>query len=164
MIVYLIRHGSAEDRAASGLDRDRCLTDHGRTRILKTGRALHRLGVNPNRILTSPYPRAAETAKLIARMLGATERVEEVAALACGGGAPQQVRAWLKPEHSEVIIVGHNPEMAEIAAALAGAGTQLHFKKGSVCRIELPDPRALGTLTWLLPPKVLIAIGDEEIN
>ena len=159
MIVYLVRHGSAEDWAESGRDRDRRLTDQGRSRLRHSGRGLKKLGVKPESILTSPFPRAAETAAILAEALNRVHTLETVEMLQSGGGSEQHIRELLHDQPDEVMIVGHQPEMSLMAEELVGRGARFIFKKGSVCRIELADPLAEGHLVWLLPPKVLVELG-----
>ena len=59
-----------------------------------------------------------------------------------------------------VALVGHEPELGELAARLLGARGAVEFKKGAVCRIDVDalPPTAPGALRWLLPPKVLRSI------
>jgi phosphohistidine phosphatase SixA len=57
----------------------------------------------------------------------------------------------------KVALVGHEPELGELAAYLIGAGRALPFKKGGVCRIDvgsLTSKRA-ASLVWFFPPSVL---------
>jgi phosphohistidine phosphatase len=159
MIVYLVRHGIAEDWAANGRDRDRRLTERGRIRAGQSGRGLKRLKVKPDLILTSPFARAAETASIIAGALNRSDLVQTVEMLQSGGGSERHVRQLLPEEHAEVMIVGHQPELSLMVEELAGRGTQLEFKKGSVCRIDLPSPLGEGQVIWLLAPKILVELG-----
>lgn len=159
MIVYLMRHGIAEEWAESGRDRDRRLTDRGRKRLQQSGVGLKKLGLKPTAILTSPFARAAETATIIAAVLGCSERVQMREELQSGGDGEQHIREMLNPDWDEVLVVGHEPEMSLIAAELAGAGTQFSFKKGSVCRIDLTGNATNGEIIWLIPPKVLVEMG-----
>ena len=68
--LYLLRHGIAKDRSASGRDADRRLTDEGRTKLRRVLERAHAAGVVPSLILSSPYRRALETAEIAARELG----------------------------------------------------------------------------------------------
>jgi phosphohistidine phosphatase len=56
-----------------------------------------------------------------------------------------------------VALVGHEPDLGELAAHLIGVDRALPFKKGGVCRIDLESlaPRRAGTLVWFVPPKLL---------
>ena len=159
MIVYLVRHGIAEDWPESGRDRDRRLTEQGRSRLKHSGRGLKKLGVKPDVILTSPFLRAAETAAILAETLNRPNSLQTVELLQSGGGSEEHIRELLDDQANEVMIVGHQPEMSLMAEELVGRGARLVFKKGSVCRIELADPLAEGHLVWLLAPKVLVELG-----
>ena len=69
MLLFLLRHGIAEDQPARGLDADRALTAEGRRKL---GLVLDRAAsaaVRPDLILTSPYLRAAQTAQAAAASL-----------------------------------------------------------------------------------------------
>jgi phosphohistidine phosphatase SixA len=56
-----------------------------------------------------------------------------------------------------VALVGHEPDMGELAARLLEARGQLEFRKGAVCAIDVHSatPAGPGTLRWFLPPRVL---------
>ena len=63
---------------------------------------------------------------------------------------------------SRVALVGHEPDLGELAAQLLGASKPFPFKKGGVCRIDVAvlPPRRSGTLVWMLPPKILRKLAD----
>jgi len=56
-----------------------------------------------------------------------------------------------------IALVGHEPELGELAAYLIGAGRALPFKKGGLCRIDVGSltTRRAAALIWFLPPAVL---------
>ena len=68
--IILVRHAEAEDRALGTPDPERTLVAAGRRAARATGRALAALKVEPQCVVTSPYPRARETAEIIARGAG----------------------------------------------------------------------------------------------
>src|ERR1700682_4554613 len=72
MILYLVRHGIAIDRAdpKSPPEAERPLTAKGvqKTRLAALG--LKALGAKPDVVITSPYVRAAQTAEIFAEALG----------------------------------------------------------------------------------------------
>jgi len=56
-----------------------------------------------------------------------------------------------------IALVGHEPELGELAAHLIGAGRALPFKKGGICRIDvgsLSSKRAASRV-WFIPPNVV---------
>ena len=60
-----------------------------------------------------------------------------------------------------VALVGHEPDLGELAAAILGAQRALPFRKGGICRIDVNRiaAAATGSLIWFLPPKVLRKSG-----
>ena len=66
-----MRHGKAEEARVAGLDGDRArrLTAEDEQRLRETLPGLRGLQVRPHRILSSPYPRAYQTACIVARAL-----------------------------------------------------------------------------------------------
>ena len=76
---YFLRHGQTvanRDSVRSGGESDTHLTEIGRDQARKAGFALHRLGVTPSLILTSPLSRTIETAELVNARFGLEVRTE----------------------------------------------------------------------------------------
>ena len=63
---------------------------------------------------------------------------------------------------ARVALVGHEPNLGELAAQLIGARTPVEFKKGGICRIDFDmlPPKGGGMLRWFVTPKMLRALGD----
>lgn len=161
--LYLIRHGLA---AAAGDeypdDGKRPLTPQGVSRLRREARGLKALGVTFDQILTSPLVRARQTAEVLAQAQDGKPPVAQVDALAVDGTPAQAVHALAEYGRRKAIaLVGHEPNMGELAAKLLGTRTPVSFKKGAVCCIEfdaLPPSRP-GRLAWFATPKMLRKIG-----
>ena len=70
MILYLLRHGIAEPRDADGQDDEtRALTKAGRQKMQAVARGMLALDLGVERILSSPYLRAKQTAEIVAGAL-----------------------------------------------------------------------------------------------
>jgi len=163
--LYLIRHGIAEDRGpACPNDEDRPLTEEGIRRIEESLKGLRALDVALDRVLSSPLVRARQTAKIVAAGLDCGAPLLIVDALRPGGRFEALMAALARlGRERAVALVGHEPSMGEFGARLIGAARPLHFKKGSVCRIDadtLP-PAGAGALQWLLPPRALRGFVKE---
>lgn len=165
MLLYVLRHGIAEDRPESGGDFERKLTERGRERLGAEAAGLRALGVAPSVILTSPLPRAAETAAIVAAGLAETPDVRETEALAPGITTVETLRA-LDPlaSHDEVMVVGHEPGLGRLVAHLltgSPAGLSIRLKKGGCVALEvlLPPTRSSGVLRWSLTPRALRLLG-----
>jgi phosphohistidine phosphatase len=166
MDVYLLRHAvAAEQDKVKFPDDDRPLTDDGVAKMRESAAGIAELIDRPSLILTSPLIRARQTAEIAAKALGCRDRV-----LTCDllkpGAKVDEVRKELAARAGEgaesVMLVGHEPDMGEIASALIGAtGSVVEFKKGSLCAIHLNDERLddPGLLLWHLTSKQLRAIG-----
>jgi len=105
--------------------------------------------VAPDLIVTSPLPRAAQTAKIAAEYLKAKLREDEL--LAPGFGM-SELRTVLKRHHSKVLmLVGHEPDFTNIISGSTGASLKL--AKAGVALVDLDPELEEGRLLWLFPPK-----------
>lgn len=161
MNVYIVRHGIAEPLASprAGSDRQRTLTANGRRRTRQAARGLKALGVQPDMIASSPFVRALETAGILLDVLLPDGDVEVCGFLAPGATA-DDLLSWLpETDCADPMVVGHNPDCADIAAALLGMSRNaiLAFGKAAACCISFDAVPGLGDgrLEWLLQPKQL---------
>lgn len=158
--IYLVRHAIAAERGPNYPDdRLRPLTPEGAQRFKEAVRGLSTLGVELDLILTSPLTRAEETAALLSAGFKKRVPIEPLQALAPGGkfSAVAEAVARHAKRHRRLALVGHEPDMGELAARFLGARGHLEFRKGAVCAIDMDGamPAGPGTLRWLLPPRVL---------
>ncbi len=161
--LYLVRHAIAEDRGdAWPDDAKRPLTRKGIGRMRQIARGLRTLGVEIDLVLASPLVRAKQTAELLANGLKPAPSLTVISALSPGVRPPQAVDA-IQPYRKArgLALVGHEPDLGELAAWLIGAKAPLPFKKGGVCRIEFDGPPAQGAgqVSWFATPKMLRALG-----
>jgi phosphohistidine phosphatase len=162
--LYVVRHGIAVDSGTPGVaDNERTLTPEGRRRMRQVGRGLRRIAIEPDRIVTSPLPRARETAEIVADVLRMTDRLEISESLTADREAAA-IRDWLGGRsENRLMIVGHNPALSELVGLLAAgaAGPWLcELKKGGVAALST---RADGgfALDWIAPPRLLRLLGGD---
>jgi len=161
--LYLIRHGVAAERGEEYPDDSkRPLTADGIVRLRKAARALDALGVSFDHIITSPLVRTKQTAEVFAEHLKSKPSVSTSDALAPAGtpaGVIQELSKHMRK--ASVALVGHEPNIGELAARLIGARAPFEFKKGAICRIdfEVFPPKGLGHLRWFAPPRLLRSKG-----
>ena len=158
--LYLVRHAIAAERGPNYPDdRERPLTSEGIARFKRVVEGLKEFDVKLELVLTSPLVRAAHTAELLVAGIGGKPRVEVLEALAPGGRMTQVLDAIAKfsKRFHHIALVGHEPDLGELAVRLLRARGTIEFKKGAVCSIELDGamPTGPGTLKWLLPPRAL---------
>jgi phosphohistidine phosphatase len=128
--VYLVRHAEAERGEPDDLRR---LTLAGRSAARDLGERLARDGVHPQAVLTSPLLRARETGEEIARATGAQAEPDERLA---PGATPDDVLAVVDGRGDAVVVVGHQPDCAHIAAALTG-GPEPPFPAAGMAVIDV---------------------------
>lgn len=144
-VVYLLRHGDAED--GNGSDAARRLTQKGKRQAKMAGRALATLGAEIDACLTSPKARALDTARIVCGALGLEPEVAEELR-----GGPFDSLA-LTAGRCNTLLVGHEPDFSGEVARLTGANVKL--KKGGLAIVDG------NTLLALLRPKDLAAIASS---
>jgi phosphohistidine phosphatase len=160
--LYIMRHGLAATRGAVRFsdDAQRPLVPEGKEKMREIARGLKRMGFEVDWIVTSPLVRAVETAGIIAESLASSVPVDVCDAMR-PGGSPEDLLAFLakRPNFRRVLVVGHEPDLSELAARLIGAGghANLAFKKGGGCMISFDEfpPKSPGQLVWWLTPRLL---------
>lgn len=147
MRLILIRHAEPESGASYAEDALRPLTPGGREVQEQVAQALLRQGVTVDFVLSSPRRRALQTAEITAQVLKPELEVQECAIL--DGGYPTEALLQELQKYSpdsEVMCVGHIPDMNLWAHALLGAesGESIQFGKSSVCVIQFEGLPAIG--------------------
>jgi phosphohistidine phosphatase len=162
--LYLIRHGlAAEPGDEYPDDAKRPLTSEGLSRLRREAKGLQALGVSFDQVLTSPLVRARQTAEVFAQAQDEKVPFAQLDALAPGGTPAQVLHALAEyARRRSIALVGHEPNMGELAAKLLGTRTPLPFKKGAVCCIEFDalPPAKPGALAWFATPKMLRKLGQ----
>jgi phosphohistidine phosphatase len=158
MQVYLLRHGVAEEGGAGSSDAERALTDDGRRKLRQVLELAADARVEPALILSSPFKRALQTAQIAKEVLKYKDEIFRANAL-IPGADPQdawsEVRAHAAAE--SLLLVGHNPLFANLAAYLLGTpNAQIDFKKGAIMRIDFESlsPTPTGILRWYLTTRL----------
>ncbi len=152
MKLYFLRHGQANWEQWDRPDDERPLTKKGRKEVENVASALKELKVRPQEILTSPLPRASETANIVAEKLDV--ELETTPLLAPGFGLHSLRQILSDHPDRDLMLVGHEPDFSFALAQLTG-GT-VRMAKAGIARIDLENEAELrGELVWLIPPKVL---------
>ncbi|TVS01277.1 MAG: phosphohistidine phosphatase SixA [Cyanobium sp. PLM2.Bin73] len=156
--LLLLRHGIAEERSPEQPDAERALTAAGRLRTEAVLAQLLRLELGCTALFSSPLRRARQTAELAcAAGLAPALRLAEGLA---PGGDPWPLLAGLAAGQ-RLALVGHEPDLGLLAAALIGAGPgTVALKKAGVALLQLEEapasPRPRGRLRLLMGPRQLL--------
>jgi phosphohistidine phosphatase len=163
--VYLVRHAIAEDRDPARWPDDsrRPLTEEGAASFRRAARGLQRIVPTVDRVLSSPYPRAWQTAEILRAEAGwpAPEPRDQLAA----PSSPDAALELLRDEgaNTSVALVGHEPNLSSFASLLlTGNETalQVELKKGGIIALDwAADPgSSAALLRWIASPKILRAL------
>lgn len=125
--LFLVRHAKSSWDDASLPDRDRPLAERGLRDVEKMGKRLAKREVEPDLILSSPALRARATAEAIAELLDYRHRdiVVDERLYACQADDLLEVIRALGDKPKRVMLVGHNPELSELAQRLSGEIVEL---------------------------------------
>jgi phosphohistidine phosphatase len=148
--LWLLRHGDAEPHGARP-DHERQLTERGERQARAAGQALVRLNAGVSAVLTSPKVRALATAQLAAAAWGAEPEVYEPLAEGFDGRAALEALARVDGDGGRLLVVGHEPDLSQVVADLAGG--RIDLKKGGLAVLRIEG--AGGELMLLARPREL---------
>src|SRR5213075_1169826 len=150
MKLYFLRHGEADWTNWKKPDDERPLTKRGNSEMRDVAKFLARMKVRPDLIVTSPLPRAAQTAEIASDYLKAKVRKDE--SLAPGFGA-SKLRTVMKRHRANILmLVGHEPDFTNVISGLTGASLKL--AKAGVALVDVNAESEEEKLHWQYPPKI----------
>jgi phosphohistidine phosphatase len=154
VILYFLRHGKAGHVDPGDPDDDaRELTDAGAAELKAAAAVWRRLNLRPDVVLSSPLPRALQTAEWLVRGLD-LEPPEVVDRLRPGADWADMAQALAAHRDARrVLFVGHEPDLSSAVELLTGARA-IRMRKGGLACVEfpgIPEPGA-GELAWLVDP------------
>lgn len=167
MDCLLFRHGIAVDREKwDGLEAQRPLTSKGAEKTREAAAGLLRLSVFPTHVLSSPFVRALETAKLVRDVLRVRGEIQVCDEL-LPDAPPDKLFPILGslPPDACVVCVGHEPHLGEAAGVMLFGKpvAGLSLKKAGACCITFESaPKAgQGVLRWWMTPSQLRSLRKE---
>ncbi len=166
MNLYIVRHAIAVQRGTPGYDDDsqRPLTDTGRKKMKKIVKGLRQFDLELDIILSSPYVRARDTAKILAKGFDMTQEIAFSDNLIPPGNFENLVsEIHEKYDVNNLALVGHEPMLSSLISWLTTGNTdmRLTLKKGGVAYLVADnlyqDGRAM--LQWLLTPALMVELS-----
>jgi phosphohistidine phosphatase len=138
--LLILRHAKSSWRNTELNDHERPLKKRGRRDAPRVGRYVAEAGLMPAIILSSDAKRARDTARLVIEAAGydGTMEVEHALYLA----DPEDIVRRLQEAPAEcpsIMVVGHNPGLEDLLAALAGRIEPLPTAALAVLELDIPD-------------------------
>ena len=166
MNLYIIRHAIAVPRGAPEYEDDsqRPLTDKGRKKMNKIVKGFRQFGVELDMILSSPYVRARDTAKILANEFNMQDQIRFTDHLIPPADFKDLIdEVQEKYDVDSLALVGHEPMLGELIGWLTTGNKDLmiNFRKGGVCYLSADDLYRTyrATLEWLLTPAIMVELS-----
>lgn len=161
MELLIIRHAIAfaRDRRRWADDAARPLSPLGVKRSRKAAFGLKTLCEAPDRLLTSPLVRAAQTAKILSEIAG-WPRADVAPELKPGETTAAVLTLLGKDRSRRIAIVGHQPDLSALLAACLlddNSALPIDMKKNAVACVSFAGRARAGraVLKWLATPRML---------
>jgi len=110
-------------------------------------------------IFSSPLIRARQTAEIFSAQLGLALKVGISGELSPGSAVSDTIRELCSLGNENIMIVGHNPHLSDLTAALVSNGSlRFDMKKAAVLCIGFSGSVSPGSgdLRWVAVPKLLL--------
>lgn len=137
--LTLLRHAKSSWANPDLTDIERPLNRRGKRDAPLMGERLARAGISPELVVTSPAKRARKTARRVAQAIGypgdrilVDERIY--------GASAAELLAWIRgldDRWSDVMVIGHNPTLTELANELGAADID-NVPTAGVVRMRFP--------------------------
>lgn len=153
MRIYLVQHGEAKPKDA---DPTQPLTERGRQEAQRVAAFAKRLGLEVRQIRHSGKTRAEQTAVILGEALSPPDGVVTASGLAPLDDV-QPVADALAREPQPVMLVGHLPFMAKLAALLVTGGPDrfvVRFRNGGIVCLAHEEGEDTWLVAWVLTPEM----------
>ena len=156
MHLYFLRHGKAEEHTTGKADSSRHLIERGFADAGLVASLLKSAAIAFDAIYSSPYPRASETALVVAQRLQAEGVYSERMELEAGrfGIGSLQMLTRNHKANAHLLFVGHEPDISQTIQLLCGAECEMKTAGLAYISLDRVEPQR-GILHWLLTPKLL---------
>lgn len=130
--LILMRHAKAEPQSISQCDLNRSLQSRGKRDSKKAAGSLLKMKVMIDMLITSPAVRATKTAQIIRKKLGKNMKSWSIRE-GLYGSDTNHLSNMIRQTPAQIntlMLIGHNPELDELASQLAGHA--YHLRTASV--------------------------------
>jgi phosphohistidine phosphatase len=124
--LLILRHAKSSWKNTRLADHDRPLNERGRRDAPRIGQLVRDENLVPDLILTSSAERARATAEAVALASGYQGEVQVTRRLYHAAAETYlDLLSHVSDEHRRVMVVGHNPGMAELVEVLTGQSQRM---------------------------------------
>jgi len=163
LILYLLRHAVAEERSSLYPDDSlRPLSVKGRAKMIKNTEGIRSLDLSVDAVISSPYLRAKDTAKIAVRGFKNISAKIAYSSHLTPEASLTKLISELNSSYQDckaILLVGHEPQLSSFVELLVGKESfpNIAFKKGGLCQLTMPIPirPAAATLNWMKNPSAL---------
>ncbi|MDX1676552.1 SixA phosphatase family protein [Arsukibacterium sp.] len=156
--LYFLRHATAEVIRPNQLDIDRCLIEKGRLQARRVAHFMQRHVIAPELVLTSPYPRAIQTAAIVCKEadLAPAQEQDWLALATDSQNALSQLQQQLPALPQYCMLVGHEPDISALLSLLLGSHQPaLKIRKASLTCLAYCEINDSFQLEWSVPAKFM---------
>jgi len=159
-VLYLLRHAKASEMDASVTDFERSLTDVGRDEAQRIGRWLTKSHARVSLVVSSSALRARQTAEVVLRTASIdVEPLFDTRIYEASVNTLVKVVNELPDDEGSVMLVGHNPGMAELLSFLSRTPRQMPTCALAQILVNCSKWKEVetnsGRLDWIVVPRDL---------
>ncbi len=158
MELYLMQHGLCLSEAE---DPRKPLSPEGRQGIETSAKALAKMGLSFDLILSSDKLRAKETAEIVAKATGYQGEIKEYKAFKPTAPVEEALKVLKECAQERVLVAGHLPSLAEITSYFLGGEkkVKVRFRNGGLVALETNLEPGEAELLFALTPEQLALIA-----
>lgn len=162
MDLYILRHSDAAPHGTMR-DADRPLTGEGIRKMTMLAKAMRKMDLTFDAILSSPYIRAKETAEITGEILECKSPIKVTQNLASDGNPSALLKEISEtfPRNGSILIVGHEPYLSGLISVLVSGRPDISIRlaKAGLCKLAVEGLRLgkCATLEWLISPSQLVS-------
>ncbi len=152
--LIIVRHGEAEPQMDGKDDKDRKLVKKGIKQMRRIASFLDEMDYTFDRVLTSPYVRAYQSAEIILDEMGIEDKkIETFNELSPDQEPSAFIGKFKDMDNSTLLVVGHEPYLSSLVRTMTGGNIEL--KKGGLAIVDYNPSEGKGLLKMLVTQKVL---------
>ena len=156
--LYFLRHATADIIRPNQLDIDRCLIEKGRLQARRVAAFMQRHNLRVQQVLSTPYPRAVQTAAIVCKETGFAAASEQpwLALETPLQQALAQLQLLWPTLAEHTLLVGHEPDFSLLISRLLDMPQPgINIRKASLSCISVSEGLTQAQLQWAVPARFM---------